>query len=81
MAAHLRSAASFSAALATLSAASADAQAAGRTDLLLRIQGLRGNVLSRQGIRADRNPTFKRKGDTPVCLGHPVVSGTCRPRD
>ena len=49
MAAHLRSAASFSAALATLNAAAADAEAAGRTDLLLRIQGLRGNVLSRQG--------------------------------
>jgi DNA-binding CsgD family transcriptional regulator len=49
MAAHLRSAASFSAALATLSAASADAQASGRTDLLLRVQGLRGNVLSRLG--------------------------------
>ena len=53
MAAHLRSAASYSAALATLSAASADAQAAGRTDLLLRIQGLRGNVLSRLGQPRD----------------------------
>ena len=53
MAAHLRSAASFSAALATLNAASADAQACGRTDLLLRIQGLRGNVLSRQGQPRD----------------------------
>jgi DNA-binding NarL/FixJ family response regulator len=53
MAAHLRSAASFSAALATLNAASADAQACGRTDLLLRIQGLRGNVLSRQGQHRD----------------------------
>ncbi len=49
MAAHLRSAASFSAALATLSAAGADARASGRADLLLRIQGLRGNVLSRLG--------------------------------
>ncbi|MGD0686350.1 MAG: AAA family ATPase [Streptosporangiaceae bacterium] len=53
MAAHLRSAASFSAALATLNAAAADAQACGRTDLLLRIQGLRGNVLSRQGQHRD----------------------------
>ncbi len=53
MAAHLRSAASFSAALATLSAALADAQACGRTDLLLRVQGLRGNVLSRQGQHRD----------------------------
>jgi len=53
MAAHLRSAASFSTALATLSAASADARACGRTDLMLRIQGLRGNVLSRQGQHRD----------------------------
>ncbi len=49
MAAHLRSAASFTAALATLSAAARDAEASGRTDLVLRIQGLRGNVLSRLG--------------------------------
>jgi len=49
MAAHLRSAASFSPALATLSAAAADAQAGGRADLLLRVQGLRGNVLARMG--------------------------------
>ena len=49
MAAHLRSAASFSAALATLNAAAADAEACGRADLLLRVQGLRGNVLARLG--------------------------------
>ena len=53
LSAHLRAAASFTAALATLNAASADAQACGRTDLLLRIQGLRGNVLSRQGQHRD----------------------------
>jgi DNA-binding NarL/FixJ family response regulator len=49
MAAHLRSAASFSAALATLDAAAADAGACGRADLRLRVQGLRGNVLARLG--------------------------------
>jgi DNA-binding NarL/FixJ family response regulator/tetratricopeptide (TPR) repeat protein len=49
MAGHLRSAASFSVALTTLTAASADAQASMRADLLLRIEGLRGNVLSRLG--------------------------------
>jgi len=48
-AAHLRSAASFSPALATLSAAAADARACGRSDLLLRVEGLRGNVLARMG--------------------------------
>jgi DNA-binding CsgD family transcriptional regulator len=49
MASHQRSAATYSAALATLTAAEADAQASGRTDLLLRVRGLRGNVLSRLG--------------------------------
>lgn len=49
MAAHLRSAASYSAALDTLTQAMADAKAAGRADLMLRVQGLRGNVLSRFG--------------------------------
>ena len=48
-AAHLRSAASFPAALDTLAAARPDAEAAGRADLLLRIDGLRGNVLARMG--------------------------------
>jgi hypothetical protein len=49
VATHLRAAASYSAALATLSAARADAEASGRTDLVLRAEGLRGNVLSRLG--------------------------------
>ncbi|MEP7022557.1 MAG: AAA family ATPase [Actinomycetota bacterium] len=49
VAAHLRSAASYSTALATLDAASGDARTSGRADLLLRVQGLRGNVLSRLG--------------------------------
>jgi DNA-binding CsgD family transcriptional regulator len=48
-AAHLRSAASFAAALDTLAAARSDADAAGRADLLLRIDGLHGNVLARMG--------------------------------
>jgi DNA-binding CsgD family transcriptional regulator/tetratricopeptide (TPR) repeat protein len=49
VAAHLRSAASYSAALATLSVVSANARAGGRADLQLRAEGLRGNVLSRLG--------------------------------
>ena len=48
-AAHLRSAAAYSAALDLLAAARADAEVCGRADLLLRIDGLRGNVLSRLG--------------------------------
>src|SRR5262249_26400153 len=48
-AAQLRSAASCPAALDTLAAARPDAEASGRADLVLRIDGLRGNVLSRMG--------------------------------
>ncbi len=49
IATQLRAAASYSAALATLSAASADAKSSGRADLVLRAEGLRGNVLCRLG--------------------------------
>ena len=52
-AAHLRSAAAFSAALDLLVTARVDAKAAGRTDLMLRIDGLRGNVLARLGHAGD----------------------------
>jgi DNA-binding CsgD family transcriptional regulator len=48
-AAHLRSAGSFTAAIAAVKAARADAETAGRPDLLLRAEGLRGNVLARMG--------------------------------
>ncbi|HEY6014020.1 MAG TPA: hypothetical protein VIU37_08430, partial [Candidatus Limnocylindrales bacterium] len=46
---HLRSAASFSAALEVLSFALEDAMAAGRPDLEARAMGLKGNVLARLG--------------------------------
>jgi DNA-binding CsgD family transcriptional regulator len=49
VAAHLRAAGSYSAALGTLGTARADAENSGRTDLLLRAEGLRGNLLSRLG--------------------------------
>jgi len=49
IAVHLRSAASFRAALDTLDLAEAGATAAGRTDLTCRIGGLRGNVQARMG--------------------------------
>jgi len=49
VAAHLRSAASFRAALELLDHAEANAEAAERIDLLCRIGGLRGNVLARMG--------------------------------
>ena len=49
VATHLRAAGSYSAGLETLAAVRADAEASGRTDLLLRAEGLRGNLLSRLG--------------------------------
>ena len=49
VAAHQRSAASYDASLATLAVVTANARAGNRADLLLRAEGLRGNVLSRLG--------------------------------
>ncbi len=60
VAAHLRSAASFRAALDMLDSAEADAVAAARTDLICRIGGLRGNVLSRMGRSDDGVPMVQR---------------------
>ena len=80
MAAHLRSAASFSAALATLDAASADAQACGRTDLLLRIEGLRGNVLSRQGQPRDGIAVLRRALDQALAESLPDTAAELQQR-
>lgn len=52
-AAHLRSAASFAAALELVSAARSDAEAAQRPDLVARAIGLEGNVLARMGRGED----------------------------
>src|SRR4051812_28486174 len=80
MAAHLRSAASFTAALATLNVASADAQACGRTDLLLRIQGLRGNVLSRQGQHRDGIAALRRALDQALAESLPEAAAELQQR-
>ncbi|HEV7653171.1 MAG TPA: AAA family ATPase [Mycobacteriales bacterium] len=50
---HLRSAASFRAALDVLDLARCDADAADRTDLSVRIEGQRGNLLARAGRTAE----------------------------
>jgi DNA-binding CsgD family transcriptional regulator len=74
-AAHLRSAASFSAALDTLMAARPDAEAAGRADLLLRIDGLRGNVLARMGRAREGVATVRASLDAALAqaLGGPAA--------
>src|SRR6185369_16566202 len=68
VAAHLRSAASFRAALEVLDAAESDAEDAGRTDLLCRVRGVRGNVLARMG-RADEGVPMVRAA-LRLALGH-----------
>jgi DNA-binding CsgD family transcriptional regulator len=60
VAAHLRSAASFRAALDMLDTAESQATEAARTDLLCRIAGLRGNVLSRMGRATEGVPMVQR---------------------
>ena len=60
VAAHLRGAARYSPALTVLDLVLADARASGRTDLTLRAEGLRGNVLS--PARAGRARAFPPSG-------------------
>ncbi len=62
-AAHLRSAASFTAALALLRSARGEARQAGRLDLEARAIGLEGNVLARMG-RGDEGLGLVREGLT-----------------
>ena len=69
MAAHLRSAASFRAALDLLDVAEAGAQTADRTDLVCRIRGLRGNTLVRQGRAAEGLPKVREALDLALTQG------------
>jgi hypothetical protein len=59
VAAHLRSAASFRAALDVLAVAEAGAAAAGRPDPACRITGLRANVLARMGRVSEGVPAVQ----------------------
>jgi DNA-binding CsgD family transcriptional regulator/tetratricopeptide (TPR) repeat protein len=69
IAAHLRSAASFQGALDALDLATADAAAAGRTDLEVRINGLRGNVLARMGRTDEGIATVEAALDSALVNG------------
>src|SRR5262249_37390144 len=82
-AAHLRSAASFPAALDTLAAARPDAEASGRADLLLRIEGLRGNVLSRMGRTREGLATVRASLDAALAqaLARPAADVSQRLAD
>jgi len=59
IAAHLRGAARYSAALKTLELVLPDAHAGDRADLVLRAEGLRGNVLSRLGRPGEGVPAVR----------------------
>ncbi|HEY7223034.1 MAG TPA: AAA family ATPase [Micromonosporaceae bacterium] len=74
LAAHLRSAASFRAALEVLDDAQADASAARRTDLICRVDGLRGNVLSRMGRAEQGLPVVRQALDRALQHGLSAAS-------
>jgi DNA-binding CsgD family transcriptional regulator/tetratricopeptide (TPR) repeat protein len=80
VAAHQRSAASYSAALATLSLAAADAAASGRDDLALRVAGLRGNVVTRLGDAAAGLADVRDAIGTALRLELPVVAAELQQR-
>jgi DNA-binding CsgD family transcriptional regulator/tetratricopeptide (TPR) repeat protein len=80
VATHLRSAASYSAALATLGAVCEDAESAGRPDLLLRAQGLRGNVLSRLGRSREGIATVRAALDQALAESLPDTAAELQQR-
>jgi DNA-binding CsgD family transcriptional regulator len=80
VAAHQRSAASYSTALATLSLAAADAAASGRDDLTLRVAGLRGNVIARLGDPAAGLADVRAALGTALRLELPVVAAELQQR-
>ena len=80
VAAHQRGAASYSAALATLSLAAADAVASGRDDLVLRVAGLRGNVVARLGDPATGVADVRAALGTALRLELPVVAAELQQR-
>jgi len=80
VAAHQRSAGAFSAALATLASAESDASASGRLDLLLRAQGLRGNVLARLGAAGDGIATLRAAIDRALTASLPDTAAELQQR-
>ena len=80
VAAHQRGAASYSAALATLSLAAADASASGRDDLVLRVAGLRGNVVARLGDPAAGLADVRAAIGTALRRELPVVAAELQQR-
>jgi DNA-binding CsgD family transcriptional regulator len=80
VAAHLRGAARYSSALEVLDLAAADARASGRADLLLRAEGLRGNVVSRLGRPGEGVPAVRAALDSALVLRELEVAAELQQR-
>jgi DNA-binding CsgD family transcriptional regulator len=80
VAAHLRGAARYSPAMAVLDLVLTDARASGRADLVLRAEGMRGNVLARLG-RPDEGVTAVRASlDSALALRELTVAAELQQR-
>ena len=80
VAAHLRLAARYAEALAALDLVLPDARAGGPPGLVLRAEGLRGNVLARLGRSAEGLPVVRAALDSALLLGEIEVSGELHQR-
>jgi len=80
VAAHLRLAARYAEALAALDLVLPDARAGDRPGLVLRAEGLRGNVLARLGRAAEGLPAVRAALDSALLRGELEVSGELQTR-
>jgi DNA-binding CsgD family transcriptional regulator/tetratricopeptide (TPR) repeat protein len=80
VAAHLRGAARYSSALTVLDLVLADARASGRADLVLRAEGLRGNLLSRLGRPGEGVPAVRASLDSALALRELEVAAELQQR-
>jgi len=80
VAGHLRAAANYTAALAALETATANATASGRPDLVLRAAGLRGNVLARLGRSGEGVPAVRAALDRALLAELPDVAAELQQR-
>ena len=80
VAAHLRGAARYSPALTLLDLVLADARASGRPDLVLRAEGMRGNMLARLGRPEEGVPAVRASLDSALALRELEVAAELQQR-
>jgi DNA-binding CsgD family transcriptional regulator len=80
VAAHLRGAARYSPALTVLDQVLADAGASGRADLVLRAEGMRGNMLARLGRPGEGLPAVRASLDAALALRELEVAAELQQR-